>query len=1092
MQGEQGQTGNEFSGRARDVVQAHTVHVHGPPPAAAPSPLPRMAPAAPTRFVLREALGRRITDALRPDALVLLAGGGGYGKTAMAGWAARAFTGGVLWAELGQRPGIERIVASLAELTAALTGSRTQTYADVHAAAGAFRTALAAAENRTLLVVDDAWNADDVRPFLVGEGLTVLVTTRRPGLLDGTEIAVDAMSDAEAVAMLGRGSSTELRPLLDRVGRWPLALAMLRRLVNMDGMTVEEAVTAVLDELDGAGPAALDDLHDPRVERGIARTLELSLMDLPDDASRDHYISLAAFPEGEMIPYWLLSRLWNLSPLRTRNEARRFVSRSLAQLPHPDGLQMHDLPRETLRRADPARMAAVSKTLLERLRPEHGWHAMPDTERAFLHQLTYHLHQAGQNNELGALFHDMRFLVTRLSEQGPAVLEADLALYTAANIDDNHAQELALLIRQEGHLFSGQKLSAADVETTLASRLFGRPLMVENIAKVPLLPTHPLPDRDGKNLLRAVSLRAAGGSIKAMAWHPVLPLVATAGSSPAVEIYNTETWRSEQSLRLSTPLINDAHWSPDGKLLALIGTPDHPPQNANKIRRDKTALKTVYPHVLTILDATTWKEIDAISLIPPDQLPPTIAWSPDSRAIAIIWAHKEIRLWAPGSDDTLHTLPSPSSPAPGSYDALDWHPKHGLLAHARGDETGSGSLVHWPNGSMYAPPTVWQHRSLSGEVDYFRWRPGGESLALSCNTECIVVFPTSQIIARWPRENRHSPYLKWSLDGTELATTDWKSRSTRLQRWTVPADNELRIGAPIVSGFATVRTATQEPRQKRLLWRHGNTFSTAQDDAILKIWIGDLTAPIDTSDHSARLRDVTWHNDESGEVITMGNGRYFVDLLSGNPRLLQPPPLRAQWRKNGTTIDHPLSEPMVRRSEKLTTAQAFRLELPSNQKIYTLGRHNEPLRWHISEHTQHQLRPDLREFWWSGVCFTPTGSALIAAINHDSRLSIASWDSTTDFKGPLIPQWSEGASEPTYGSRSLRCITASKTHLALIIDPNLIGLFAIHDLQPVCWLRTNAPIRGADFSPSGGQLAVAGDAGLYLFSVAPLPPGNRT
>ncbi|MGW7293039.1 NB-ARC domain-containing protein [Streptomyces xiamenensis] len=261
QQGQQGQGRNEFSGRARNVVQAHTVHLHesAPPDPAAP----RMAPAAPTRFVVREELGRAITEALRPGARVVLAGGGGYGKTAMAGWAARGFEGAVLWAELGQQPGTERIVASLADLTAALTGTggRTQTYADVHAASGAFGSAVAAARGRTLLVVDDAWQTDDVRPFLVAaDRLTVLVTTRRPGLVDGTEIRVDAMNDHEAVALLGGGDPAPLLPLLDRIGRWPLALAMLRGLVTLDGMTVTEAVAALIGELDAAGPAALDEL----------------------------------------------------------------------------------------------------------------------------------------------------------------------------------------------------------------------------------------------------------------------------------------------------------------------------------------------------------------------------------------------------------------------------------------------------------------------------------------------------------------------------------------------------------------------------------------------------------------------------------------------------------------------------------------------------------------------------------------------------------------------------------------------------------------------------------------------------------------
>ncbi|WP_346136971.1 hypothetical protein [Streptomyces carpaticus] len=1050
-----------------------------------------MAPAAPTRFVLREALGRTITDALRPDALVLLAGGGGYGKTAMAGWAARAFTGGVLWAELGQRPGIERIVASLAELTAALTGSRTQTYADVHAAAGAFRTALAAAENRTLLVVDDAWNADDVRPFLVGEGLTVLVTTRRPGLLDGTEMAVDAMSDDEAVAMLGRGSSTELRPLLDRVGRWPLALAMLRRLVNMDGMTVEEAVTAVLDELDGAGPAALDDLHDPRVERGIARTLELSLMDLPDDASRDHYISLAAFPEGEMIPYWLLSRLWNLSPLRTRNEARRFVSRSLAQLPHPDGLQMHDLPRETLRRADPARMAAVSGRLLDALRPADGWHALPPRERGFLHGLAYHLHQAERWAEFAALLRDTRFLTARLSEGGPTALEADLTLYASARPEDDHARELGNFVRQEGHLFTGGGLAATDVAVTLATRLLGRPLALEHADQdLPLRAEHPLPDRDDGMLLRSVPVRGTDGFVWAMDLHPTLPLLATVGHKPALEIYDTDTWESVYAWRSDGwDSIRAVRWSPDGRRLALVE------RNSYRSREHTTEgnpTSSLWRFAVWVLDATTWSEIDVLTVPvrPAGLYTPGLSWSPDSRSLAMTWHPRDVRIWEPGAGTSPQVLSAPGVALSGPYDALDWHPVHGLMAHAQGTETHHGALVHWTEPHTPAPPTVYQRPDLTGRVSAMSWRPGGASVALVCQSTCMVLLPLNEGEVAWHEQWVLTSFLRWSPSGEELVTVDRQSGGTQLRRWAVPTDEAIDHTSPVARGSVVIGTGYTPHFQRTVVWHPDGTLMTLQADATLKLWRLDSAGPARVPTPEAQLRHVMWAPEgRKLAVRTLKRRWHIMDPARPARGLLRRVEPHPYSRRDPVEQDVFLREIGELGPGEYSNTASVQVQFAPDEQTYAVARTRQPLRLVSPGQAERQAGAALDRPMWTGLCFTAAGDRLIGSFSRRRQTVLVSWQFTADSADTLVPAWAGGARTGTTPPIDhIRCLTASDTHLALIADPHLIGLFSLHDLQPLCWLRTNAPLNHAAFSPSGRQLAVVGDAGLHLFSVAPSRP----
>lgn len=129
------------------------------PPANRP-PVPHMAPAVPTDFVDRPAEG---TDLLRSllaaaaagervpteghsavgltSSVTGVHGTGGFGKTTLAAWVCHhpevraAFPDGVLWAQLGQDPPHQRIIAWARDLVTLLTGTEPPVYATVEAAA---------------------------------------------------------------------------------------------------------------------------------------------------------------------------------------------------------------------------------------------------------------------------------------------------------------------------------------------------------------------------------------------------------------------------------------------------------------------------------------------------------------------------------------------------------------------------------------------------------------------------------------------------------------------------------------------------------------------------------------------------------------------------------------------------------------------------------------------------------------------------------------------------------------------------------------------------------------------------------------------
>ena len=163
--------------------------------------------------------------------VLAIVGGAGVGKTTLAvRWAHRVrrqFPDGQLFLNLrGHAPGSALSpVDALTRLLTALDVAAERIPADVDAAAAVYRTRLA--EERVLVVLDDALDAEQVRPLLPGgTGCLTLVTSRHQ--LDGlaardgaVRIPLDVLSPSESAALLtsvlGAG----------RVGREPAAAARL-------------------------------------------------------------------------------------------------------------------------------------------------------------------------------------------------------------------------------------------------------------------------------------------------------------------------------------------------------------------------------------------------------------------------------------------------------------------------------------------------------------------------------------------------------------------------------------------------------------------------------------------------------------------------------------------------------------------------------------------------------------------------------------------------------------------------------------------------------------------------------------------------
>ena len=170
---------------------------------------------------------------------VVISGMAGVGKSALALHTAHQirarFPDGQLYLNLhGATPGMTPLTAAQS-LTALLRDLGTEPrHIPEHpdAAAALLRSKLA--PTRTLLLLDDAANAAQVRPLLpAGPGCAVIITSRSPlTTLDGARrFPLTPLSDEESAALLraasGRDTLQAAHPLVALTGRLPLALRIV-------------------------------------------------------------------------------------------------------------------------------------------------------------------------------------------------------------------------------------------------------------------------------------------------------------------------------------------------------------------------------------------------------------------------------------------------------------------------------------------------------------------------------------------------------------------------------------------------------------------------------------------------------------------------------------------------------------------------------------------------------------------------------------------------------------------------------------------------------------------------------------------------
>ncbi|MDQ1028304.1 DNA-binding SARP family transcriptional activator/tetratricopeptide (TPR) repeat protein [Streptomyces umbrinus] len=334
-------------------------------PVLVPVPRPAQLPPAPLCFTGRaETIGSlRATLVPAGDGhprVAVVSGMAGVGKSALGVQVAHGlraeFPDGQLYVRLhGATPGVPPLTVgqALAALLRDLGVEPRGAPEHPDAASALLRSLLA--PTRTLLVLDDAVNAAQVRPLLpAGPGCAVIVTSRSPlTALDGvTRFPLAPLSDEESAELLravsGRDGLDGTHPLVGLTGRLPLALRIVAARLAARQVLTPDALAGQLAASDGRlHHLEYDDLS---VRRSLAVALD-ALRASDREADRDAARALHRIGALDLPTYGvpLLARLLGTGERRTEGALDRLVDVALLDETAYGRYAPHDLVRDFAR-----------------------------------------------------------------------------------------------------------------------------------------------------------------------------------------------------------------------------------------------------------------------------------------------------------------------------------------------------------------------------------------------------------------------------------------------------------------------------------------------------------------------------------------------------------------------------------------------------------------------------------------------------------------------------------------------------------------------------------------------------------------------
>ncbi|MFF4034186.1 NB-ARC domain-containing protein [Streptomyces sviceus] len=1005
-----------------------------------------------------------------------LHGAGGFGKTSLARYVAaqpsvqRRFPGGVHLITMGREVrGRAAIAAKVAEETRLLTGDTTESGSDPERA-GAHLGALLAERPRTLLIIDDVWEREQLAPFLLGaeRSCVRLVTTRRADVLPAAavRIEVDRMTGDQARLLLTRRLTTPPRrevveELVKATGRWALLLGIANKFLldqTATGADPTDAARTLLRRLRADGPAAQDpdgtlDLNDPDQRNTAVRaSIRAASTLLPQAGAEQRFNELGVFAEDESVPIDLVATLWqatgNLDATATRALCKQMADLSLLTIETTvagGAVTVHDVVRDYLRtELGPAGLSTANAALLDAV--EASLPAAEDGSVAWwqvtvgylLDHLVEHFLDAGRAAPALVLAGDFRWIRARLHQRGPTAPWRDLDRLGAP------AQPLARQLAQAAHLLTPTTPPHA-LDAVLRSRITdaphwpARPLPAGTPALIDRWPPPDLPD---PALMR--TLTGHRGPVHAVAYSPDGLRIATSSRDSTVRMWSSATGEALHTLTGHQGPVRAVAFSPDGRLLATGG-------------RDATA---------RIWDATTGRPVRTLRGHDGPVL--AVAFSPDGSLLATGSSDTTVRIWDPATGAALHTARGHG----GLVSAVVFDRDGSRLASGGADATARVWDITSPGPDRRpgdGPPSVLRASRVltghGGQVRALAFSPDGSRL-LTCSNDrtlriwgpggAVVVHDLSGVV----RAAGFSP------DGTRLATGShvalvriWDTASGQVvhsltgHRGAVLTVAFAPDGARLVTGgndrialaWEPTSSSTPVPLTGRAGQLHavvvspdGSCVVTSSRDAAVPIWdpvTGDVTRSLrghqgavlavafspdgtrlatSSSDRTVRL----W-NMETGETVRTLRGR--TDQLHA-----------LAFSPDGARLATGSSDTTVRLWDPATGAM-----------VRILNGHRGPVR---------------------ALAFHPDGTFLATA-SHDRTVRI--WDpSTGDVVRSLVGH-TDQLHTVAFSPDGRLLATGSSDTTVRIWDPStgaVVRMVSGH----------RGPVRAVAFSPDGSCLASAG------------------
>ncbi|MGH9766885.1 MAG: NB-ARC domain-containing protein [Blastocatellia bacterium] len=464
-----------------------------------------MAEPPPDDFVARpEEFNKLLNHLLDParerpvaiGATAALRGAGGYGKTTLAKALCHdpqiqsAFKDGILWVTIGETPG--NLAAKLDDLTYALSGKKPGSES-IEAAITEFKKHLEGRE--ILIVVDDVWAGEHLRPFLQGgQRCARLITTRIQNVIppNAHKVEVDAMRIGEAVKLLAAGFENdpdrpgigELSKLAATLGEWPLLLklangSLRNRVANGDSF--RDALDFINADLEENGLTAFDSENEKERNRAVRITLGVSFK-LLKDSDLARFNDLAVFPEDVNVPLDTVEKFWARTSALSRVNSQKLCERlqSLSLLLDfslkEKRIRLHDVIRKYLIEQQRDRLPEIHAQLLDALHPgapaprRPVWSEMPDDEPYLWDHLAFHLIGAGRGDELVATVKDWRYLAKKTLLKKSLSVEGDLVKAEEIAPADDPLRTLRRNYVNSGHLFNHCE-TGKEVNETIFVRL---------------------------------------------------------------------------------------------------------------------------------------------------------------------------------------------------------------------------------------------------------------------------------------------------------------------------------------------------------------------------------------------------------------------------------------------------------------------------------------------------------------------------------------------------------------------------------------------------------------------------------------------